>query len=158
MNVTRDIQRTKNTPEEYGITSQGQNRSAEWIKKNVCAVFSSSRVDFTKRRQKRKSNREGEGRKRKEEKESEEALIKPAARRVIKTRARPTDSDGSSGWSLSTRRRFSNLRSPRDRNIGEIGCDTADLHSRKDSERLERRLKRAPAPHNEDVSRARRFG
>lgn len=59
MNVTRDIQRTKNTPEEYGITSQGQNRSAEWIKKNVCAVFSSSRVDFTKKRQKRKSNREG---------------------------------------------------------------------------------------------------
>lgn len=123
----------------------------------MCGILVESRR-FHQEETKEKEQQGGGERKRKEEKESEEALIKPAARRVIKTRARPTDSDGSSGWSLSTRRRFSNLRSPRDRNIGEIGRDTADLHSRKDSERLERRLKRAPAPHNEDVSRARRFG
>lgn len=160
MNVTRDIQRTRNTPEEYGITSQGQNRSTEWIKKNrVRFLFSSSRVDFTNRRQKRKSKREGrerERKKRKKEKESEEALIKPAARRVIKTRARPRDPDGSSG----AYRHAGDFPSYARHVIGicEIGRDTADLHSRKDSERLERRLKRAPALHNEDVRRARRFG
>lgn len=160
MNVTRDIQRTRNTPEEYGITSQGQNRSTEWIKKNRVRyshrVASISPTGDKRERARGRGEREREKKKRKKEKESEEALIKPAARRVIKTRARPRDPDGSSG----AYRHAGDFPSYARHVIGicEIGRDTADLHSRKDSERLERRLKRAPALHNEDVRRARRFG
>ena len=101
MNVTRDIQRTRNTPEEYGITSQGQNRSTEWIKKNRVRyshrVASISPTGDKRERARGRGERERKRKKRKKEKESEEALIKPAARRVIKTRARPRDPDGSSG-------------------------------------------------------------
>lgn len=125
----------------------------------MCGILIESRrfhQQETKEKEQEGGEREREKKKRKKEKESEEALIKPTARRVIKTRARPRDPDGSSG----AYRHAGDFPSYARHVIGicEIGRDTADLHSRKDRERLERRLKRAPALHNEDVRRARRFG
>ena len=56
----------------------------------MCGILIESRR-FHREETKEKEQERGKKKERKKEKESEEALIKPAARRVIKTRARPRE-------------------------------------------------------------------
>ena len=89
----------------------------------MCGILIESRR-FHREETKEKEQEGGEREKKKErkkEKESEEALIKPAARRVIKTHARPRERDGSSG-AYRHAGDFPSLRSPRDRNMVKLAA------------------------------------